>query len=338
MVSNYGMCHLSASRHIAGSGGSNPLAGAIFLFMKYGINYQGSKNRIVRDMCALFPKRENFYDLFAGGCAVTHRMLELGHFGHYYFSDINPMPVNLFYDCIRGHKPEPRWVSHEEFSRVKYTDAYAACCFSFGGDWNTYAYSKEVEPIKEALHYAVVYRDFERSDKLGIDLHLLEWYETYMERYRALKKALNMNRTEECSNIERLSNLERLTNLCGVESLTRNNVLERMTNLCGVESRSVSYDQVEIKPNSVVYNDIPYKSTSRYISGRFDYDKFYDWCRHQTELTFISEYNMPDDFICIHEFTRLDSRAAKCTKKVVERLFIPKHQVGIYNESKTTLF
>ena len=38
----------------------------------YGISYQGSKNKIAEDLTALLPAAENFYDLFAGGCAMTH--------------------------------------------------------------------------------------------------------------------------------------------------------------------------------------------------------------------------------------------------------------------------
>lgn len=306
--------------------------------MKYGINYQGSKNRIVRDMCALFPKRENFYDLFAGGCAVTHRMLELGTFDHYYFGDVNPLPLKLFWDCAHGNCPEPRWVSREEFLAKKDIDAYVACCFSFGGDWQTYAYAKEIEPIKEALHYAIVYCDFLKSDALGYDLHSLEECKTRRERYVKAKKLLDLNRIEELCNIERVQNLEWLTQLQSLSSLGNLQSLSSLTQLQSLSSLGISYDDVEIKPNSVVYADPPYAQTCKYSCGKFDHEKFYDWCRHQTELTFISEYNMPDDFICIHEFTRSDSKAAKCTKKVVERLFIPKHQIDIYNESKTTLF
>ena len=288
--------------------------------MKYGINYQGSKNAIAKELCSLFPVKENFFDLFAGGCAVTHRMLELGTFDHYYFGDVNPLPLKLFWDCAHGNCPEPRWVSREEFFAKKDTDAYVACCFSFGGDWQTYAYSKEIEPIKEALHYAIVYCDFERADKLGLNVREIENCRTMGQRYAKVKSLLNMNRVEESCNIERLRNLERLSQLSDLSAL------------------GVSYDQVEIKPNSVVYCDIPYKSTSKYTCGKFDHEKFYDWCRRQTELTFISEYDMPDDFVCVHEFTRSDSKAAKCTKKVIERLFVPKHQIDMYEENKTTLF
>lgn len=40
--------------------------------MNYGLPYLGSKSKIANDIISLFPPAENFYDLFAGGCAITH--------------------------------------------------------------------------------------------------------------------------------------------------------------------------------------------------------------------------------------------------------------------------
>jgi site-specific DNA-adenine methylase len=39
--------------------------------MNYGVPYKGSKNLIVTKLAEAIPGAENFYDLFAGGCAVT---------------------------------------------------------------------------------------------------------------------------------------------------------------------------------------------------------------------------------------------------------------------------
>jgi len=43
--------------------------------MNYGLPYLGSKNKIAEDIITLFPKADNFYDLFAGGCAITHALM-----------------------------------------------------------------------------------------------------------------------------------------------------------------------------------------------------------------------------------------------------------------------
>ena len=76
--------------------------------------------------------------------------------------------------------------------------------------------------------------------------------------------------------------------------------LENFTRLQGlVEPSGKSYYEIEIKPNSVIYCDIPYRATAKYNEIDFDYAKFYDWALAQTEPVFISEYDMPKDFICI---------------------------------------
>ena len=38
--------------------------------MTYGVPYQGSKNRPVKELVALLPSGERFVDLFTGGCAM----------------------------------------------------------------------------------------------------------------------------------------------------------------------------------------------------------------------------------------------------------------------------
>ena len=40
--------------------------------MCYGIPYKGSKQAIVKSLCAQFPKADHFYDLFGGGGSVSH--------------------------------------------------------------------------------------------------------------------------------------------------------------------------------------------------------------------------------------------------------------------------
>lgn len=43
-----------------------------------GVSYKGSKNKIADRLWQAIPTQgvENFYDLFAGGCVMTHRALE----------------------------------------------------------------------------------------------------------------------------------------------------------------------------------------------------------------------------------------------------------------------
>lgn len=112
--------------------------------------------------------------------------------------------------------------------------------------------------------------------------------------------------------------------------------LERLLGLQRLELSNLSYEEVEIKPNSVVYCDIPYKGTSTYRGGDgFDYDKFYKWALNSDFPIYISEYEMPKEFIEVNAFThRSTLSATNKTKRTVEKIFW--NGKGKY--FKTTLF
>ncbi len=109
------------------------------------------------------------------------------------------------------------------------------------------------------------------------------------------------------------------------------NAVKQSPNLQNVEFINSSYDKVELKPNSILYLDPPYKTTTKYKTGGFDYDKFYDWCieKHKEgHQVFISEYYMPENnFECVWS-KQVNSSLTKDTgsKKNIEKLFIVKTQ------------
>lgn len=81
------------------------------------------------------------------------------------------------------------------------------------------------------------------------------------------------------------------------------NVRKQVDNLKGVNLCNVNYYELAIPPNSIIYLDPPYKNTTKYFAD-FDHDKFYDYCRQKKKeghTIFISEYEMPEDFICVWE-------------------------------------
>ena len=58
--------------------------------MNYGIPYMGSKSKIITKFIGLFPKADNFYDLFGGGFSVTHGMLlhRKNDFKEFHFNEL----------------------------------------------------------------------------------------------------------------------------------------------------------------------------------------------------------------------------------------------------------
>lgn len=89
---------------------------------------------------------------------------------------------------------------------------------------------------------------------------------------------------------------------------------------------SGDYSDLEIFEKSIIYCDIPYKGTKQYSTSKnFDHDKFWQWCRNMTtqgHQVFISEYQAPDDFICVWSKEVTNSMNTTLTYKPIERLFV----------------
>lgn len=119
---------------------------------KYGLPYQGSKSKLAERIVALLPPATHLYDVFAGGCAITHAALLSGKFKEIHTNDITDS-VTLFEDALNGkYENESRWISREDFFRLKDSDPYVRIVWSFGNNQHCYLYSKEIEPYKKAVH------------------------------------------------------------------------------------------------------------------------------------------------------------------------------------------
>ena len=375
---------------------------------RYGLPYKGSKNKIADWICDNLPNAENFYDLFCGGCAITHCAMLRGKYKTFTINDIADTQ-ELFYNAIMGkYHEEKRWISREDFIKQKDNDAYIRYCWSFGNNGKHYLYSREVEPYKKVLHYARVFNDFSEFEKMGIELnsatskniirHGKEIKEKYIKWYckeflksdietETLRKNLTENikrNSEELRNYlldglkkanKRPGEVDKYLGTNGMaghyfgksqwefptrevyeklqgflvlpipfneiyglqELLQRLQSLQSLESLQRLQKFQGSYEDVKIKENSVIYCDIPYKGTSEYIGG-FDYERFYQWARSQKELVIISEYSMPDNFICIARVKKSQLLNGKGNgKKVLEGLFIPKEQESLYIRKQSNL-
>lgn len=387
---------------------------------RYGLPYKGSKNSIAEFIVESIPSRTHFYDLFAGGGAVSHCAMLSGKFHTFHMNDIEDTPL-LFLESVHGrYHYENRWISREDFYRLKDSEPYIRYCWSFGNNGKSYLYSKELEPWKKALHYARVYGDYSLLKEFGIytndasRVFISKNQKSYKQKYilwycheilhsdldvlelqRNLKKRIEKNSEELRAYLlegmrkagkrpcdvdrflgtngmaghyfgksqwefptrevyiqlqsflylpldyekiyglqELLESLERLQSLQSLQSLES---LERLQRLSISQK---SYDEVRILPDSVIYCDIPYRGTDEYISGQFDYEKFYAWCEKQKELVVISEYDMPEDrFCCVESVQKRSHLSAKGAGELkTEKLFVPKHQIEMWLRLKGKYF
>ena len=283
--------------------------------MNYGIPYKGSKNKIAENIIAQLPPAKHFYDLFGGGGAMSHCALMSGKYEFVHYNELNPLVFKTFKMAINGEfKGENRWISKEDFERLKDTDPYVACCYSFGNDFKTYAYGKNCELFKKAVHYSIVFDD-----------------NSLLNNYIDLKdfKYSSNNIKERRSELHSLLKKSKLNIEYGKpnQPVSQHQIwLERLQELNiggGVLLSNLSYDEVPIESNSVIYCDPPYANTDTYCIS-FEHEKFYEWlrtCREKNQQVFISEYHMPDDFFEVYfkEKTCVFNDQ-KATKKL-EKLF-----------------
>ena len=371
--------------------------------MNYGLPYKGSKNSIAKWVISNLPASHTFVDLFAGGCAVTHAAILSGKFGRFIANDITEYP-QVFRDAIDGkYRNECRWISREDFFRLKDDDPYVRLCWSFGNNMKTYMYAPEVERFKKHMHAIffagtptsarLAWKGFVREfakvrDEIGeltqkvlklcaacdvapqynadgtlntkaihtdvfrvksaylrkylqnalklsgltqkdVDRRLgnymgrhyfseSQWMLPSSEQYEKLQEILPAltipwaSLNESLQSLQSLQSLERLESLQGLERLQR---LERL------KLSRKDYSDVAIPPGATVYCDPPYANTTGYIDD-FDHERFYRWLRSMEFPVFVSEYSMPDDFICFASIDKACTYSSSKTTKRVEKMFV----------------
>ena len=359
--------------------------------MSYGLPYKGSKNSIAKWVVSHLPKSHTFVDLFAGGCAVTHAAILSGKFGRFIANDITEYP-QVFRDAIAGkYRNERRWISRENFFRLKDIDPYVRLCWSFGNNMKSYLYAPETERFKKHLH-AIFFAKTPGEASLMWRGFVREFAKIRKEIEDLTQKVLKL--CEECGvtpkyNADGTLNIEvmhadifrvksadlrgYLQNALKLSGLTQKDVyrhlgnymgrhyfsesqwalptseqyeklqeilpaltipwaalneglqsMERLESLQSLERLKLSrkdYSDVAIPPGATVYCDPPYANTSGYIDD-FDHERFYRWLRSMEFPVFVSEYSMPDDFVCIASINKTCTYSPTKNTKRAERLFV----------------
>ena len=304
----------------------------------YGLPYTGSKSRIAHWVIDQLPRGRVLIDAFAGGCAITHRALLIQKWQTVIANDINFKYPQLFADAVRGkYRDEKRWISREDFERLKSQYAFVACCWSFSNNLNSYVYSKDIEPYKRALHYAIVLDDFAPMQELMPEVSqavadAIHWQNSLHDRritaqnviVKKLKLLTGDNYAHQIIQGNPLYQSIRHTN--------RNTPsLESLESLERLRVTSLSYDEIDIPADAVVYCDPPYHDRDKKLyectASSFDHCAFYDWCVRvsKTNPIFISEYSIEDDrFEVVAEKQKMMRMSQFKSSIVTERLYTVK--------------
>ena len=334
----------------------------------YGLPYTGSKSRIAHWVIDNLPSGRVLIDAFAGGCAITHRALLSQKWQTVIANDINGKYPQLFADAIHGrYRDERRWISREDFERLKSKDAFVACCWSFGNNLQNYMYSPAIEPYKRALHYAIVFDDFAPMQELMPEVAQAvrdaiqgqnDLHDRRITAQKVIVKTLKrltddnylhsviqnnplyrtiLHTSRNAPSLQRLKSLDRLERMQSLQSLQSLERLERLQSLQSLKSMehlrvtSLSYDEIDIPDDAVVYCDPPYHACRGHLyegtADAFDHCTFYDWCVRvsKTNPIFISEYSIEDDrFEVVAEKQKMTCLSSVKSSIVTERLYTVK--------------
>ena len=136
--------------------------------MNFGLPYKGSKSAIAKDIVAVLPGGDRLVDLFCGGCAITdYAMKKTDKFNQFLINDIDERNPKTYMKALNGgFRNEDRWISRQDFFKLKETDDYVRLCFSFGNGGKTYMYGPQIEPYKRAIHHIVFWKDYAPMEEL----------------------------------------------------------------------------------------------------------------------------------------------------------------------------
>lgn len=121
-----------------------------------------------------------------------------------------------------------------------------------------------------------------------------------------------------------------------------NNIERQIYKMYGCIFKYGNYTEMSIPNNSVVYCDPPYKDTKQYSTSKyFDHDAFWEWCRQMTAKghdVLVSEYQAPDDFVCVWQKQVTNAMNTKNTYKPTEKLFVHGSIADKYITNELKLF
>ena len=329
--------------------------------MRFGLPYQGSKSSIAKDIVAILPGGNRLVDLFCGGCSVTdYAMKNTDKFKRFLINDIDGRNAKTYIRALSGgFLNEDRWISRQDFFKLKETDDYVRLCFSFGNSGKTYMYGPQLEPYKRAIHHIVFWEDYAPMEELcpavvktihdycdgkdrkgrrqalgkAVVAHVkamgsVEYWQSN-PMFRAVKvkwsedrrgiSSSQLNRGSPLQSLERLQSLQSLQSLESLERLER---LERQN--VQIVASADDYRNYVYQDGDVVYCDPPYANTYKYTVD-FDNEGFWQWCRTRNFPVYISEYRAPEDFISVwsKEKRRLFN-SSNMSANAVEHLFLHK--------------
>ena len=312
------------------------------------IPYMGCKEFIAKTILDKIPPAENFYDLFGGGGSISETAINTPDisqdvFGrenkwqNIYYNEINTgvclLNKAIWEETFDYEKAYSTWISREDYVKAKEEshtawDTFVRLCWSYGDKGNTYIYGEKIEIAKMLLHII-------HTTDLFFDKRV-----SYKDRQAILVKNLSHHIINQAK-VEKQATLKRNTRPdefripeydITISGIVKNRQIQKVARIQNSQKvdmnrlfmSNLDYREVEIKPNSVVYCDIPYNTehNDNYYKSNFDWLAFFDWAISREFPVYFSEYTCSDNrFKCVLEVDKRNSLNKKRTFMVTERLF-----------------
>ena len=295
------------------------------------IPYMGSKRRIaeqlMQKMLEIKPKAKYFYDLFAGGGAMSFYALQCGLKVHY--NEKQKGMVDLLEYILNRAKNKEKgqyglfpddfynFITREEFFKLKDEDSikgqFVRIIYSFGNSQKTYLFNKDIEYRKQLGHNIVMFCCEKSLKELNLLLNInikisnaKTWNERRLDYLQYFPK--------EQRKIKRLQQLERLQQLIQLLQLER---------LPAFTISNLDFADVKITTpldETIIYLDPPYRGTAEY-KEKFNYEKVDEFFKNSLYTCFMSEYNALFKSILEIKKESLLNNSLKEKKFVIEKLF-----------------
>lgn len=305
----------------------------------------GSKRKLASKILDDIEKKKEFgvfYDLFGGGGAISLEAVKRGF--SVVYNELDTGISELFKDVLFNDRDYYKldFVDRDSFLSIKdqpdWYGGFIKSCYSFGNNLKDYLYGKDVEEYKRQYHNLIVLDDTSALDYMNqyIEEYIFKKYgvrvpiklenpvgETIRDKRLSIRRQLNVH--QKVCNI-RLEHIERISQLGKVQRLEHSERIDQISQSKNTSYLSINnkdYRDIDIKPNSIVYLDPPYKNTQIYSKQYiFDYDALKEYILGLNGvLVFMSGYEC-DWMDCISEYNhRSTLSATNNSKKVIEKLF-----------------
>lgn len=262
----------------------------------------GSKNSIVDDIIFYILQRhydaKYFIDVFTGGFAVSHYVLENTN-KKVLANDKNKYVIAFIEKVLNDDLSDIvyNFVSRETFIDVrdnpdKYDDwyvGYVLTIWSFGNSQKAYMYGKDIEQDKKSVHNLIVFNKYDENT-LQFKKEIPDSILNMDYKIQPEKRLYILNIIKKY--LDKMQNLNQIERLSGVQDLER---LGRVQLFNKDWKDFIKETPHEILKDSIIYCDPPYEDTAEYMVDGFNHDEFWEWFRTTPYTVYVSSYKAPDD-------------------------------------------